>query len=134
MKSCENQFVFSHWLYQQNLIAGPIVEAACSVHPVFPVRDFSYAAEPAPSQLLQHLLLTWNYLLYCCTAASLLSVMNDKIIFGISAIQAKRAGPCRCCENKSIIINIAIPFPSGLDIALLQGHLVRGRGGGGGGE
>ena len=56
--------------------------------------------------------------------------MNDKIIFGISAIQAKRAGPCRCCENKSIIINIAIPFPSGLDIALLQGHLVRGRGGG----
>ena len=72
LKSCENQFVLSRWLYKQNLIADQIVEAACSVNPVFPVRDFSYAEEPAPSQLLQHLLLTWNSLLYYCEIESLL--------------------------------------------------------------
>ena len=55
------------------------------------------------------LLLNWEFPL-AALAASLLSVMNDRIIFGISAIQAKRAGTCRCCENKSIIINIAIPL------------------------
>ena len=74
------------------------------------------------------LLLNWKFPL-AALASSLLSVMNDRIIFGLSAIQAKRAGPCLCCENKSVIIIIAIsPFPSGLDISLLQEHLVRGGG------
>ena len=77
------------------------------------------------------LLLNWKFPL--AALASSLFVMKDRIIFGLSAIQGKRAAPCLCYENKSIIIIIAIPFPSRLDIGLLQGHLVRGEGGGQGG-
>ena len=56
---------------------------------------FSYPAEPAPSLLYQHLLLTWNSLLSKSKVSSssaciiVVILMNDRLIISVNAIQAE---------------------------------------------
>ena len=102
----------------------------------------SYPAEPAPSLLFQHLLLTWNSLLSksnvsFSSACIIVILMNDRLIISLKAIQAERVGPYpfyRLWKEKQKYNIIIIPLPPGLDVSPFQETWLRGGGGGGLGE
>ena len=81
---------------------------------------FSYPAEPAPSLLFQHLLLTWNSLLSKSKVSSssariiVVILMNDRLIISLNAMQAESVGPYPFQrlwkKSKSIILLLLFHF------------------------